>query len=517
MKRIIITIGILLIGIVVMAYLYFSNLNRENSVNDLSLNVVTTKAAIIFSFDNDKSFYEILKGQDLFEHLLGETKSAQLKSLKENLVAQPEISNLIDGQKVYIGIIPGKDNEVDFLISTQLKQAIDLSLILNKKNKITPIQNVYQLTFPDSSTVFVGVKDRLVLLSNVAEHLQKIIKEEKPKDLNFANYIKANSRFNKNTLANLYLNFNTMPALLKKILNTNLNGELAIFNQQDGYAAFSYNFSTEKLLFYGSTSLNNAGSYYKLFENLPDQKITINTILPEKTANYIIYTVSNYSEWHKGLTQLMASRKEEEKINKNIATIHQKYGLDLAQVFPKYFKNQFTVFQLSTGEKFGAIALSNGEKVAQLLLDLSTDYAPEIKVFKEPGIIYNYFGDPFKKFEKPFYTIIDNYLVIANNASSIQVFLNNYKNDALLISNAAYQNLNNQLSAATISFYVNNKNSNTIFGRNLKQPYYKQYQSKTGFNEFDAFSYQLSGDNGKFLSNLLLYKEPKKLVDTVAN
>lgn len=104
---------------------------------------------------------------------------------------------------------------------------------------------------------------------------------------------------------------------------------------------------------------------------------------------------------------------------------------------------------------------------------------------------------------------------MANNASSIQVFLNSYENNALLTNDVDYQDFNNQLSSsATISFYVNHENSNDIFGRNLKQPYFKQYQSKTGFKSFDAFSFQLSGDKGKFLSNLLLYKKPEKTVAT---
>jgi hypothetical protein len=510
MKGILITIGTLLVGMVVMAYLYFSNLNTKNSANDLSLNAVTTQSGLVFSFDNDKSFYEILSGQNIFQNLLGQTKTDQFKLLKEQLINLSETANLLDGQKIYIGFLPGKNAATDFLISTQFKQAIDQMSILNaiKKNKvkIKSIQNINELTFSDSSQVYIGFKDLLVLISSAAEPIQKIIAEQKPKTSNFASYIKSNISLNKNTLANLYLDFNGLSPLLKNVLNTNINGELSMFNQQNNYATFSYNFSKEKLLFNGNTDINNVDSYYKLFDKLDGQKISINNIFPQKTANYTIYAISDYSIWYTGLTQLMANRKEEEKVASNEKSINQKYGLDLKQILPKYFKNQFATFQLSSGEKFGAIALSNGEKVSQLLLDLSAEYAPDIKIFREAGIAYAYFGEPFKKFEKPYYTVIDNYLVMANNASSIQVFLNSYRNNSLLINDVNYQNFNSQLSSASISIYVGNKNSNDIFGRNLKQPYFKQYQSKSGLKDFEAFSYQLSGDKGKFLSNILLYK-----------
>lgn len=522
MKRIYITLGILLTGVIAMAYLYFSNLNTETNANDLSLNTVASNSGIIFSFENDKSFYEILSGQDLFQHILGETKSKQLGTLKDNLLGQQEIVNALNGQKIYIGLIAGGENTVDFLIGTQLNANINSQKLFNSLNasqtKVNKVGDIYQLTFTDSTQCFVGIKNTMIVLSNVLLPIQNALKTQKTEKQDFVNYIKNNSRFNKNTLASLYLDFNQMPLFLKSILNSNLNGELNIFNKQNSFAALSYNFSKEKLLFNGNTQVNDEHNYYKLFDHLPEQKITINTILPQKTANYTIYAISDYANWHKNLLELMTKNKEIEKVNQTITSINQKYRIDLDQILPKYFKNELVTFQLSSGEKFGAIALSNGEKIAQLLMDLSGNYAPEIKVFKEPGIAYAYFGEPFKKFERPFYTVINNYLVMANNASSIQVFLNSYENNSLLINDEDYQDFSNQLSSsATISFYVNHKNSNDIFGRNLKQPYFKQYQAKAGFKTFDAFSYQLSGDKGKFLSNLLLYKKPEKItpVDTL--
>lgn len=522
MRKIYITLGILSIGIIAMAYLYFSNLRKETNANDLSLNIATANAALLFSFENDKSFYEILNGQDLFQSILGDVKAKQLKSLRDEFSQNAEVGSVIDGQKVYIGFLPNPEDqkEIDFLISTQLKpnsnpQAI-LAKLNNSKVKTTKIGDLYTLSFKDSTQCFVGVKDLLVVLSNNQKSIQMMLKKSTEVNNGFANYIKNNSRFNKNTLANLYIDFNQIPLLLKNILNTTLNGELNVLNKQNTYAALSYNFSKEQLLFNGSTVINDANSYYKLFDNIAEQKITINNLLPEKTANYTAYTITDYNSWYKALNTWLEKHQERDKINKAITTINQKYGLDLAQLFPKYFKNQLLTFQLNSGEKFGAVALSNGEKVNQFLLDLSSDYAPEIKIFKESGILYAFFGEPFKKFERPFFTIIDNYLVVANNASSIQVFLNSYKNNSLLTSNEDYQNFSNQLSSsATISFYVNHKNSNDIFGRNLKAPYYKQYQKE--LKKFDVFAYQLSGDKGKFLSNLLLYKKPQQTlaIDTI--
>lgn len=517
MKKIYFTLGILLLGTIGMAYLYFSNLNTERDANDLPLYAITKKASLVFSFENDKSFYEILGSQDLLENLLGQEKSNHISTLRKSLIEIPTVFNALENQKIYFGIVPGKD-EVNYLLATQLKPETNQKQLFNAlashNISLQPLGNIYALKVNDSTTIYLGLKDMLVLLADKPEAIQQTLAGKTPVNQDFATFIKTNSRNSKNNLANLYIDFNAVPSLVQEVTGTNLSGQLKIFSKLNAYAAFSYNFSKQKILFNGSTTINDSDNYYSLFVSLKPQKITIDRILPQKTANYVIYAVGDYVRWQKELDDWIAP----EKLKPHIEKINQKYRLDLQQVFPKYFKNQFATFQLNTGERLGAIALSNGEKVAQLLLDLSTEYATDIRIFKEPLLPLAYFGAPFKVFERPYYAIIDNYLILANNASSVASFLSSYKNNELLVHDDAYLDFSNQLpSTATILFYVNGKNSNTIFGHNLKMPYYKQYQSAKGFNNYNAFCYQLSGDKGKFLSDLLLYKKAQKVdsVDTI--
>ena len=107
------------------------------------------------------------------------------------------------------------------------------------------------------------------------------------------------------------------------------------------------------------------------------------------------------------------------------------------------------------------------------------------KIFKSAGILYNFFGEPFKKFTRPYYTIIDNYLIVANNASTVQSFLNDYKNNRLLLQNQAYLDALNQISTtANVSFYINTKNSGDIFRNNILLPYYKHLRADSGLKKF---------------------------------
>ena len=508
MRKIIIILTTLMLGVIAMTYLYFSNLNKEGNASDNSLNMISAKSGVVLTFENEKSFYEILSGQDILDELLGATKSKLLKSIRRNLVENADVTKLLKGQKVYLGLLAGEKNNIDFIIATQanLKQVDFEKLIKTGTFKAEANGDYYKIDFPDSTTCFIGLHQKSIALGSSLAAFKNAVTPATQEN-RFATYIKESGRLNKNAFANLYLDYNKVPLLLKNILNSNLTGELAVFNKQNTYAALNYNFSSDELLLNGYTNIQNSSSYYALFNNQPEQPLTVDQLLPERTANYSIFTMNDYHSWQKRLTEWHGKNKNAKEIEKQYKRLTEKYRFDISRTFIKYFQKQFVVFQLSSGEKLGMIKIKNGDKLAQLLLDLSTEYNADIRIFNDPGLLFGLFGEPFKKFERPYYIIVDNHLVVANYASSLQVFLNSYKSGALLSRTANYAHFKDQISnAATICIYVNNENSKSIFSKNLKLPFYKQINDKNGLRNYDAFAYQLSADNGVFLSNMLLLK-----------
>ncbi|WP_316841210.1 DUF3352 domain-containing protein [Pedobacter gandavensis] len=518
MKKILLSIIVLLTAIVTMAYFYFSKLNMAHAQSDLSLYAAVTESGFIFSFEQDKSVLDLLKGQDNFEEIMGAEKFKSLQSLKNVVLSSPSLNALTKKQLIYLGILPGKGKELNYIISTQSDQEFSkMQLFHALKTAAIQLDTALgqtKLTLADSSVFYLGLKDHLILLSNSPEPIKTILsKSNDKKDEAFVEYIKSGSKLSKNSLAQLYVNFNRIPALLKPMIPGKLNGELAILDQQDAFALLTYNFSKEKVLFTGTTKLNDPNSYYQLFAEESPQKMSIQNILPERTANYTIYAMDKYEPWSKKLDQWFTQHKEDQKRIKLAATINQKYHLNLELLFPVYFQNQMMTFQLSTSEKLGAISLSNGDKLDQLLIDLSEDYSEDLKLFKEPDLLYTYFGLPFKSFKRPYYQILDNYLVFANNPATLKSFLNDYRANKLLINTSGFINVSNQLpNNSNLNFYLDHKNSQNLLAKNMNLPFSKQFNSEKALKNYESFVYQLSGDHGKFQTNMLISKfiEPQK-------
>lgn len=517
MKKILISIVILFAAIVTMAYLYFSRLNTDQNTTDMGLHAAAASSGFIFSFQNDKGVTDILKEQQLFEEILGTDKYKLLTTLKKHLLNLPGIMRALDQQKVYVSFVAGDKQEIDFLCSTQLGNQENIKQLFTSlqagKIQVQTAKEISRLILPDSTVFYLGLKQNLVILSHSEQQVQAALtKDTEKKDDKFINYIQESNRFTKNSLAQLYINFNDVPALLKNIIAGKLSGELAVLDRQNAFASLSYNFSRDKVLLTGTTLVNDQNSYYNLFSSLQSKKISIQNILPANTSSYTVFAIDAYAPWRERLNSWFLSKQEDKKISKRISDINAGYHLNLDDLFPKYFKDQFITFQLSSSEKIGAISLTNGDKMMQLLLDLSEDYNEHIKTFKEADLLYAYFGQAFSNFKKPYYSIIDNYMVFANNASTLGSFLDSYTNNQLLISNPAYVSASNQLPEnANIVFYVDHHNSASIFQKHIFLPYYKHLLNEKGLKKYASFTYQLSGDKGKFQTNILINKQPAVL------
>jgi hypothetical protein len=514
MKRIYITLIVLLAAMVTLAYLYFSKLNRDTNDNEISLYAATAKSGLIFSFQNDKRVLDLLKSQDLLQSLLPEGTLQSLEALQRELLSIPQINQQINNHHIYLSFIPGENKNLEFLLSTQINEKQDPLVILNllkaRGINVEQLADLSKITLKDSSSYYLGQKKNLLLLSGSIKAVFEGLKAtEEKNNPEFIEYIKSNFKLSKNSLAVVYLNFNYQEGLQQLISPEK-------FKRKDAFANYSYSFSKDRILFNGNTTVNDKNSYLNLFSTTKPDRITIDAILPESTANYTIYVMDNYAKWRKGLAGWFAAQNKIDQVEKTINRIKSRYHLNLEETFPKYFKNQLVTFQLKSTETFGAVNLSNGDKLSQLLLDVSSDYNEEIKRLKEPDLLYAYFGEPFEKFKTPYYIIIDNYMVFSNYPSSMQVFLNSYKNDRQLINNKAYTETGNQLIAqSNIVYYVNHKNSEKIAMNNLHLPYFELYNDKNKLGRFDNFIYQLSSDGKKFQTNILISKTANGVNDTI--
>ncbi len=510
MKKIYITLCVLLVILAGMSYLYFAGLNTSSSKSDLSLRVASRNAAMIFSIQNNKSVIDLLKGQDLFNNLIGQDKVRLLDALKANILSGNALNDLIDDQNIYISVFPGNSRNLELLFTVQLNSEANEKILLQSFQagniSLKPLNSIYQITLSDSTSVYMGIDNKVVVLATSPLLLMETLNTRSDKAENdFINFISKNDRLARNSLASLYINYNKISGLLKAITPRGASSTFTVLNKQDSFAHLSYNFSKERIFFNGETTVNNQNSYYALFTDLKPEKIMLDKVLPSNTASYALYCLGDYAKWQKELIRWLSRGKQDNNIQTKIKEINAKYHLSLDDTFPRYTGSQFITFQLKNKEKLAAISLTNGDKLNQLLLDLSDTYAGDIKLLKESGIFYYYFGEPLANFKRPYYVIMNNVMFLSNTPSSLVGLLAKYDQNDLLIREESYTRIFEQLpNTANILYYINNVQAQGIAINTLYPNYYPHLRNPNGLKKFDSFIYQLSGDKNSFQTNMML-------------
>jgi hypothetical protein len=537
MKKIIGITIVLVFGVISLAYLYFSNLNVKNRNNDRVLSEIPADAAVIFQYLNDKSLYEIFTDYTVFDTIIGTQNKVELAWLKEILHSKKELIENTEGQRIFLSFHASKTDSVHFLWSIQLKQNLSITELQNilsepADKKISIRQQtaaaVLELNNSDLKYPFYLYIDKGVLRGSFSIELLKRSIDRRSAKINPAFIKEINNGLNKdaNALAQLFINYNK-PGFLKPFFRRKLSDNLELFESFSGYSNLVMNYKSDVMMFNGISRLSSQkDAFIPVFLNQKPVKNTIKLVLPYNTASSIFYGISNYTKYKQDLNLMFEARKELDTLNKQLMTIASETGINPNKDMVKLWAKEISTLHLSTSESLAIIKVSDGSKLQFLLEPMSSFYSPAIRRMNYSNLFYYYFGDPMKRYSKPFFTITDNLLILANSPTSIQRYLNNYNSGRLLYKTEEYTQFD-QLVAdqSNVSFMLYLNNAEFLLRNTLKNSYSDTLKSKNrGFKDLYGISYQLISNNEYFFTNFYTtYKniniasEPDLFVDSIGN
>lgn len=514
MKKIIGITTALVLAVISLAYLYFSNLNVKSRNNDLVLSEIPANAAVIFQYMNDKSLYEIFTDYTVFDTIIGTKNKQELAWLKEILHSKKDLIENTSGQRIFLSFHPSKTDSIHFLWSIQLKQNLSINELKNTfsepaDKRITirrqSADAILELNFPELTRPFYLCIDKGILRGSFSIKLLNQSIDGKSTKINKAFIREVNSGLNKdaNALAQLFINYNK-PGFLNPFFRRKLSDNIELFESFSGYSNLVMNYKSDVMMFNGiSRIFSQKNSYIPIFLNQKPVKNTIKLVMPYNTASSISYGISNYTKYKQDLDQLFEARTELDTLNKQIKIITSETGINPDRDMVKLWAKEMSTLHLSTSESLAIIKVSDGSKLQFFLEPLSSFYSPTVRRMNYSNLFYFYFGDPMKRYSKPFFTITDNLLILSNSPSTIQRYLNNYNSGRFLNKTKAYTKFD-QLVAdqSNVSFLIYLDNAEFFLRNNLKSNYSGNFKSKNhGLKNLYGISYQLISNNEYFFTN----------------
>ncbi|WP_184542906.1 hypothetical protein [Mucilaginibacter sp. FT3.2] len=517
MKRLIVITLILLAATVSITVVYFKNLSPPGVRNNQVMQSIPDNAVAVFEFNNEKGFYDIFNGNQLLSAVVGRQKLSDLDTLRKLLLSSPLSDQFFSGQNIFISVHPSDADAVNLLvtttasagfntdafskISTQSKGAL---LITTRRNTVgiaydilvKAINKHFYLIKKDDN-IFVGSFSKALIDQSI------LYKNEKGKNI----FIPLPDQQNANSLANLYINYAQLSPLFDQLFKNKNTDLFKSFRLLPAVAALSINYKNDALMFNGLTTINNHPySYLNLFAGQQPVVNHLKDIFPATTAYSINFAVSDPHKFEVDLSQFHIKAGVNDEKDKLLAKVKLETGLFLKTEFEHLLGNEFAVVTTRYQEKYAIIAVKDGSKLRPLMTNISTMTTDNIGQFNYEKLPFFLLGDAFSIFRKPYFMIIDNYLVLAATSAELVSYTDTYISRKFISKMDQYNQFDQLLAErSNVAFFINFKNAQQILKRDLKDVFYDGFENnQPGWKNFYGAAYQFTASDGNFYTNFCM-------------
>lgn len=518
MRRQILVTVILVIATVWVTIAYFKNLNTTTQHTSQVLSTIPNNASLILEFNNEKGFYDIFADNKLFSNIIGEDKMEELAALKKVLLQNQLIEQYLDGQNIFISLHPQKGNKIDFLLTTSVTKGFDPDVFerISKQAKSGLLVNAINIGGKPGYNIYLnGLKKRFYLIDNEDHTISGSFSKELIEACAKYDYKREKQAFvllsdrqSSNSLANLYVNYEALSPLFEQLFISKNTDIFKNFRRLPAFAALSLNYRSDALMFNGTTQIQDspADSYLRLFSNQQPIVNHLKSIFPSTTAYSTNFAVSDPVKFESDLSRSQQQNDFKTERSVAIAKVKAETGIRLEKEFTPLLSNEFAVVTTRYREKIAIIQVKDGSKVRTLLSNLSNmngDNTGQFNYEKLPQILL---GDAFTVFKRPYFKVMDNYLVLTNSMSELISYDDSYINRKFLNRTDGYSQFETLLAErSNVSFFVQFKNVQALFKQDLKPAFYDAFERTIpGWKNFYAAAWQFTSSDKNYYTNFCM-------------
>jgi hypothetical protein len=272
----------------------------------------------------------------------------------------------------------------------------------------------------------------------------------------------------------------------------------------------------------GYTYLNDSmDSYMKALAMSGKGGNDIASIAPERTAFYLGMSFNSFQEFFDNVeANIKKDVKDYQEYQQNMETVEKYLKINLKENFLSWIGDEVAILQLKSG------GTGNDNEVALVLkaANIETarkqlDYVEKMIRRRSPvkfkevtykdyrisylsvkGLFKVLLGKFFARYDKPYYTIINDKVIFSNHPQVLESMIDDYLEGTTLVKQDHYKNFRkNFKDESSIFVYLNTSVLFTSL-KNLANPETKirMEANKSFITCFSDIGFQLSPDNGRF-------------------
>lgn len=478
-----------------------------------------------------KSFEEISQNVEMLDSVIHENKA---------------LLSLVGKRDMLISIHKTRATDWDFLLMLDMQKMSKLNLLKNQIELVLRMTDfsITQRTYKDVTIIEMRDPETRDILYGafvenhfVASYTSKLVEaaidvRHAPKIGLDASFIEVEKLVSAQGLYRLFINYAYLPQFMSLYLGSQ-NEYINLFSRSMSFAGLYFNTHQDKMEMKGYTLCNEeADPYVQAMLKSGKQKMKVHEILSARTALYTYIGLQNVSTFMKELETILSESDpaRSRAFAESKSKIEKLFDISLDEHFLSWMSGEFAISQSEPGllGREPEIVLAIGAhniKDAKEKMDFiekkvksrtpikvkTVEYKDfEVNYIEMKGFFRLFFGGVFDRFEKPYYTFIDDYVVFSNKPSSLLSFIEDYEQKNLLKDNPDFKEA-----------YASFSNSSTLFLYANIRKFYPQLQgmlntgtlsdiqsNKDVLYSFPHWTMQVNGNNEQASLQLVMDYDP---------
>lgn len=418
--------------------------------------------------------------------------AATAEMLDSIVQSNKTLLSLVGKRDMLISVHKTRPNDFDFLIILDLQKAAKLNVVKDQIETIVKMTgstvtrrthskiDILEIKDPETREImYLSFIDNHVALSFTSKLVEAAIDGRHTPKIGLDYYfLEVDKMVAGKGLFRMFVNNKRLPEFMSLFLDEP-SEYMDMFSTSMGFSGLHFDTNNDRIELKGYTvRKDTADPYITALLSSGKHKMKAHEIMSARTAVFTHIGIDNPVKFVKQLeTAMQASDpKEYESFAGTRKKIESLFGISLEDNFLSWMSGEFAVSQsepglllgpepemiLAIGAKNMKDARKNMEFIEKKIKNRtpikikSVEYKDyEINYVELKGFFRLFFGKMFDKFEKPFYTYVDDYVLFSNKPSTLLSFIEDYEQKNLLKDNETFKKAYSQFkNTSTFFFYT---------------------------------------------------------------
>lgn len=521
----------------------FMHLRKQEVAVNTAITAIPIDASFVFESRKNYPLWKSISQTNLaWKDLLNTDAvndlSHSIQYVDSLVGADPRVHSILENQAVFISAHKNGMEHFDYLFICSIPNAGDEAGLhdymekLGAKGSITQSQYdgiiEYTLKQPGRSDFFYAVNKGIFIGSLKSELVQESLRQTESgiSLMSNASFVKVLNASSGQPMAQLFINYQSLYNVTEPFANKDVRSYLSSIQDFAQWTVLDISLEPDEVMMNGFTTPDSTGAQFlSLFNHQSAQATHIPTIVPANTSLMNCFEISNAKTFLKDYREYLGLHRRSARHNEWVEQIEKTYGINVEKKFYHWLDNEMGLVITEPSDSTllndtYAILGTSDMKMALDDLEMLSDTirGDEEKHFETyqymnhsihyiglDNMLPNLLGGMFEPIKKTYYTDVKDFIVFANTAQALELFINKFEGGNTLAKDEYYQSFIKEHieNESTVYIYNNIALSPLLYQQYLDKPYAEAIKKHADImHKLQAIGIQFNYMEGMYYTNV---------------